>query len=174
MKTKNPDLKILSELMKNSKISDRTLAKKIGISQPTVTRRRAKLEAEGFVKEYTLVPNFSKIGYHIMAITLFKYGTDVDEAVMDAAREKAKHVIKDSPWEMVMAERGIGIDYDGVTISYHRTYGDFATFRDRVRHLLPTKAYRVDSFLVNLDDTVHYRPLTFSTLATHLLEPPAE
>jgi DNA-binding Lrp family transcriptional regulator len=43
---KDVDLKILSELMKNSKASDRQLAKKIGVSQPTVTRRRARLERE--------------------------------------------------------------------------------------------------------------------------------
>jgi DNA-binding Lrp family transcriptional regulator len=174
MKMKNLDLKILSELIKDSKTSDRTLAKKIGVSQPTVTRRRARLETTGVIKEYTFVPDFPKLGYHIMAITLFKYGTDVDAKDMAAAREKAKQIVKESPFEMVMAERGIGIDYDGVTISFHRNYGDFAAFREHIRHLLPTKAYKVDSFLVNLDDDVHYRPLTFSTLATHLLKPPAE
>ena len=36
---KSIDYKILFALMKNSKISDRQLAKEIGVSQPTVTRR---------------------------------------------------------------------------------------------------------------------------------------
>jgi DNA-binding Lrp family transcriptional regulator len=41
------ELKILSELMKNARISDRELAKKIGVSQPTVSRIRSRLEKEG-------------------------------------------------------------------------------------------------------------------------------
>jgi len=44
-KLKVIDYKILFELTKNSKISDRKLAKKVGVSQPTITRRRAKLES---------------------------------------------------------------------------------------------------------------------------------
>jgi DNA-binding Lrp family transcriptional regulator len=174
MKIKNLDVKILSELMKNSKISDRALAKKLGVSQPTVTRRRARLETTGIIKEYTFVPDFPKLGYHIMSITLFKYNTNVDLEKMDEARESAMREMKKIPPEMVIAERGIGMDYDGVAISFHRSYGEFAEFRDRIRQVLPVEAYKVDSFLVNLDDGVHYRPLTFSTLAHHLLKPTAE
>ena len=37
------DYKILFELMKDSHRSDRQLAKALGVSQPTVTRRRAML-----------------------------------------------------------------------------------------------------------------------------------
>jgi transposase len=49
-KLKDVDFKIIFELMKNSKISDRELAKKIGVSQPTVSRKRAKLEKEGLLE----------------------------------------------------------------------------------------------------------------------------
>jgi DNA-binding Lrp family transcriptional regulator len=41
---KDVELKLISELMKNSRKSDRELAKKIGVSQPTVTRTRTKLQ----------------------------------------------------------------------------------------------------------------------------------
>ncbi len=69
---KDIELKLLSELMKNSRRSDRELAKTIGISQPTVTRVRQKLEKEGVIKEYTTVPDFSKLGFGIMAVMMFK------------------------------------------------------------------------------------------------------
>ena len=65
-------MKLLAELMKNSKTSDRELATKLGVSQPTVSRIRAKLEREGYIKEYTLVPDFHKLGFEIMAVTLVK------------------------------------------------------------------------------------------------------
>jgi len=50
-------MKLLSELIKGSSRSDRELARVIGTSQPTVTRARAKLEKEGFIEEYTIIPN---------------------------------------------------------------------------------------------------------------------
>lgn len=42
---KSIELKIVSELMKNSHRSDRELARRIGTSQPTVTRVRTRLES---------------------------------------------------------------------------------------------------------------------------------
>ncbi len=174
MKLRDVDRKILSELMQNFKKSDRELAKKLRVSQPTVTRRRAILEKAGMIKEYTVIPNFVELGYHIMAITLLKYGVGVDKEKVQAAREKGKEIVKGSPSEMVMAERGMGIGYDGITISFHKNYSSFTRFKNRIRQSLPVKDEKMDSFLVNLDDELHFRPLTFSTLAKHMLEPEEE
>ena len=65
------DYKILFELMKDSHRSDRQLAKALGVSQPTVTRRRAMLE-ENFIEGYTVIPKFGQIGFDIAAITFLK------------------------------------------------------------------------------------------------------
>src|SRR4030043_981956 len=65
------DYKILFELMKDSHRSDRQLAKALGVSQPTVTRRRAMLE-ENFIDGYTVIPKFGQIGFEIAAITFLK------------------------------------------------------------------------------------------------------
>lgn len=59
-KMKEVDFKILAGLMKNSKISDRKLADSIGVSQPTITRRRAFLEQKRSL-DYTAIPDFAKI-----------------------------------------------------------------------------------------------------------------
>ena len=53
---KELERKLLSELIKNSHRSDRELAKAIGSSQPTTTRLRNKLEKEGYIREYTIIP----------------------------------------------------------------------------------------------------------------------
>ncbi len=60
MSLKEIERRMLSELVKNSRRSDRELAKAIGTSQPTATRIRTKLEKEGYVKEYTSIPNLSQ------------------------------------------------------------------------------------------------------------------
>jgi DNA-binding Lrp family transcriptional regulator len=65
---KSVELKLLCELIKNSRKSDRKLAKLVGVSQPTVTRTRTRLEKEGLI-EYSGVPNLRKIGFEIIAIT---------------------------------------------------------------------------------------------------------
>lgn len=43
---KETELKLVSELMKNSRRSDRELARAMGVSQPTVSRMIRKLEKE--------------------------------------------------------------------------------------------------------------------------------
>lgn len=56
--------------MKNSKRSDRELSKIVRVSQPTITRTR--LEREGYIKEYTIIPDFAKLGFELLAITFVK------------------------------------------------------------------------------------------------------
>jgi Lrp/AsnC family transcriptional regulator for asnA, asnC and gidA len=65
---KELERKLISKLVKNSRRCDRELAKAISVSQPITTRLRTKLEKEGYLKEYTVIPNFSKIGYTIIAL----------------------------------------------------------------------------------------------------------
>ena len=43
-------LKLVSELFRNSRKSDREMARKLGVSQPTVSRMRGKLESEGMIQ----------------------------------------------------------------------------------------------------------------------------
>jgi len=56
---------LLYELMKNSKRSDRELAKVVKVSQPTITRMRKNLEKKGYIREYTIVPAVEKLGFEL-------------------------------------------------------------------------------------------------------------
>src|SRR4030066_1497567 len=69
---KKIELMVIAELMKNSRRSDRELAKALHTSQPTVSRTIKRLEKMGIIKEYTMIPDFSKLGYKIMGITQMK------------------------------------------------------------------------------------------------------
>ena len=64
--------KLLRELLKNSKRSDRDLAKVLDVSQPTITRTRHKLERNGMIQDYTIIPNFRQMGFEILALTFVK------------------------------------------------------------------------------------------------------
>jgi DNA-binding Lrp family transcriptional regulator len=62
------DKKILNLLLKNSRQSYRTLAKKLGVSITTVLKHVKNLEKLGIVKKYTCSLDYEKLGYDILVI----------------------------------------------------------------------------------------------------------
>jgi len=161
--------RILSELMKNARRSDRELARLIGTSQPTVTRIRTKLEKNGYIREYTVIPNFQKLGYQILAVTHFKYKKRFDAEQIKKAKKILGKSFTEGPFEIIMAERGLGGGYNGVMISVHRDYESFTALMNWAQQFYDLELDEFESFLVNLAEEVRYRPLTFSSLARHLL-----
>jgi DNA-binding Lrp family transcriptional regulator len=166
---KTLELRLISELMKDSHVSDRKLAKRLGTSQPTVSRLRSRLEEEGYIKEYTIIPDFSKLGYKIMALTFVRLKGAITNKVIEEARKVAAESLKTGPYEIVMLERGIGCASHGVVISYHIDYASYMKLRKWLERFAFLDIDRVDSFLIDLNDKIRYRPLTFKALAQHLL-----
>jgi DNA-binding Lrp family transcriptional regulator len=159
--------------MKDSRRSDRELAKAVGVSQPTVSRTIGRLEKEGIIKEYTMIPDFEKLGYEIIALTFITINPKLSPQEADEARATAQEFMKESPSNIIMLERGIGLDHTGAIISYHRTYSDYARFIREFRQAPTAKAYvhgNIESFLINLKDEMDYRPLTLQFLANHILK----
>ena len=162
--------KVLCELMKNSRLSDRELAKKIGSSQPTVTRARKRLEKDGYVKEYTTIPDFSKLGYELLALTFVKLGKGLSSEGIAEARKIAQKSLKRSPFATIMLERGQGLGYDGVIISYHENYTSYVKLRRILRQHTFLDLSHIETFMISIDDKIHYRSLTFYAVAEHLLK----
>ncbi len=164
-------LHLLSELMKNSRRSDRELARAMGISQPTVSRLLAELKMEGIVRENTIIPNFNKLGYHVFALTFFRWKPGVEERDKDEARmQESLRQAASAPNNVIVIERGIGLDYDSFMASFHEDYHSYNRLRDYVRANPYVDSAHIGSFLVDLDEQTHYRYLTLSTLAKHLME----
>lgn len=166
---KEVELKLLSELMKNSRRSDRELAKAMQVSQPTVTRIRNKLEKEGIIKEYTIIPDFNKLEYEILALTFIKLKKELSPEETEKARKEAKKALEEESLDCIMAERGIGLGYDGAIIALHKNYAAYLKAMQRLKEFTFLEITQTGSFLINLNDETRYRPLTFSTLAKHLL-----
>ncbi len=128
---KDTELKLVSELMKNSRRSDRELAKAMGVSQPTVSRMIRKLEKEGVLKEYTVIPDFQKLGYSLVAVTLGSVKEEFRKPeILDEARRKFVKSFDDSAFEVILDERGMGMGYDGIIVSFHRNYSEYADFKN--------------------------------------------
>ena len=102
-------IKLLFELIKNSKRSDRDLAKILGISQPTVTRLRKVLEREA-IKQYTIIPNLSYFGFDIVAF-IFSRTKELVHPLWDKGKEWAK----EQP-NIVFVSTGQGMEADALLI----------------------------------------------------------
>jgi DNA-binding Lrp family transcriptional regulator len=171
---KETELRIVSELIKNSRRSDRELARAIGVSQPTVTRLRQKLEKEGMVKEYTMIPDFQKLGFQLLAIIFLKLQHAPSQKELDNMYEAARKVEKDSPRRFLLAMNGMGLGQDMVVIAFFKDYSEYVNYVRTVKGestggFIPfLDAESIQSFLVNLNDNTHYQPLTLSRIAAHL------
>jgi DNA-binding Lrp family transcriptional regulator len=121
------DYKLLFELMKDSHRSDRQLAKALGVSQPTVTRRRSMLE-KNYIDGYTIIPRFGQIGFEIAAFTFLK-----SKLKQKTGKEKDEALKKMKDWYMnqpnvVLVQDGRGMGWDAICISLHQSFSDFAAF----------------------------------------------
>ncbi|MEM2118829.1 MAG: winged helix-turn-helix transcriptional regulator [Candidatus Bathyarchaeia archaeon] len=168
---KTVERKIIAELMKNSRRSDRELSHVIGVSQPTVSRTIAKLEKQGIIKEYTMIPDFRKLGYRLISLTFVNIKQDLTKEELEKAREITQHDMREfCPSEIIMFERGIGMGFGGVIVALHEDYSAYVRLKERTRKYDFLDHAKTSSFIINLEDDLHYRQLTFSTLAQHLLE----
>ena len=113
--------KLLRELLKNSKQSDRNLAKILKVSQPTITRARHKLEKSGMIQDYTIIPNFRKMGFEILALTFVKMRPEI---LTPEVMEEAKKYATRFP-NAIFASTGEGLGMTGVIISFHKDYTDY-------------------------------------------------
>ena len=163
-KLKDVDYKILFELMKNCKASDRKIAKKVGVSQPTITRRRARLERE-VIDSYTAIPKWDKLGYEILAITLVKSPLKfASNEKRKNARDKAMGWLAKQP-NVIMGSGCRGMGMTGIMISLHKTYSDLDEFLTNHRHHLGNLLEDLQTVIINLSGKAYYRPLNLKYLA---------
>jgi len=68
MEIDKTDVEILRVLEKNSRLSLRKIAKKIGVSVATVMHRINRLEKEGVIRKYVALLDYDKLGYELEAV----------------------------------------------------------------------------------------------------------
>jgi len=168
LKLNEIDRKILAELMKNSKVSDRKIAKKIGVSQPTVTRRRTRLEREA-IDTYTIIPKWKELGVKLMAIHFVK-NREVqisDEKFKEAWEKSFKWMMQHPNVLTSVGSRGMG--WHGFTLSVHRSYSDFEEFMSDHAIKLGKYVEDVQTVIVNLEGERILKPFDLKYLADYLI-----
>lgn len=150
------DYELLWELMKNSRRSDRKLAKILKTSQPTVTRRRARLEEE-VIEGYTAIPKWEKLGYGILALTFVKaIGVFKSKKYMDIRKQGMEWMAKHPNIIMGGACEGMGMNV--FIISLHKNYSDYSDFMLEHRLEMGGFVEDVQTILVDLKRTERLKP----------------
>jgi len=165
---KNIEVRLISELLKNSRRSDRELAKAIGSSQPTVSRAIKRLEKEGIIKEYTIIPDFRRLGYQIMGVTFIRAPGIEKKEESAALRKAVDELEKKNPYASLIAVNGIGNGKDVMFITLYRSYARYSEAMQMTRSLSNVDTKEMESFLVDLNDENNYRILTLKQVARNV------
>jgi len=151
-------MNLLLELLKDSKRSDRELAKVLRVSQPTVTRTRSRLVKEGVIKEFTVIPDFVKMGYEIMAVSCVKTRRVSPEVTEKGIRWMTKHP------NIIFAARAEGMGRNGLAVSLHRDYTEYSRFVTESLQYWGEDVEDYDTMLISLKGTIA-KPLSLKYLA---------
>jgi DNA-binding Lrp family transcriptional regulator len=156
-------LRLVSEMLKNSKKSDRELAGILGVSQPTVSRTRARIEKE-YIRTYTIIPDFQKLGYKIIAFTFGKTKIFSGEDKTQEFVQKSKEWITNHP-NVIFGSDGEGLGKDLVLISFHRDYSAYSEFMHSFGMDWGNYMNNFESFLVSIGSGYKIRNFDLKYLA---------
>jgi DNA-binding Lrp family transcriptional regulator len=160
-------LKLVIELLKNSHRSDRELAKALRVSQPTISRTREKLEKQGMIKEYTIIPDYPQLGFEIMSITFTKMKGTFSKEILDNLRKRARNTISEYPSALIFGDTGMGCSADYVAIAFHKNYSEYNEFMRDIKQFPSLNIDATKSFIIDLHEP-QFQPLSHSILAGYL------
>jgi DNA-binding Lrp family transcriptional regulator len=152
--------------MKNSRRSDRELAKAVGVSQPTISRMIKKLEKEGYIKEYTIIPDFEKLGYNLLGFTLVKQH-HVDDEKLKEVKKTTAELERRNPFAKITVVHGMGLGKDLLFATFYKDYAEFVKSMDHIKTMPVTDIDTIETFLVSVTDRSNYRLLSMSQIAKH-------
>jgi len=156
------ELRLIAELMKNSRRSDRDLAKILGVSQPTVTRTRTHLEKQGLF-DYSIIPNFSKLGYELLVFTFANHDQTKHSQDMNEMAEKFHEI---SP-TFIFGAGGEGAGYSRIGISVHKNFEEYTKYIQRGRAFWKHDM-SLDTFIVDLKSKTIAQRFSLKPIADQL------
>lgn len=138
---------VLGELVKNCKISDQEIARKLKTSRPTIFKIRKRLEKKGIIKGYTSLVNFEKIGLNLQAVILYRW----KDYSKSKELESIIKFIKSLP-EVILFIKGEGAgSKTDLVISVHEDLKDYEKFIRKLKYQWRDNVENVDVFLSSSD-----------------------
>lgn len=138
---------VLMELIKNCKISDQEIARKLKTSRPTILKIRKRLEKKEIIKGYTSLIDFEKIGLNLQAVILYRWK---DYSKSEELESIVKFTISLPEVILFVKGEGVGSKTD-LIISIHEDLKDYEKFIRKLKYQWKDNVENVDVFLSSID-----------------------
>ena len=119
------DLKILRELVENSRLSSRELSRRLGVSVGTIELRRKRLEDSGIIRRYTIDLDLERMG--------FAFPVMIDVKVKGGFLREVEEEL--SKYENVYAVYDVTGEYDITVFAWFRTRSELDRFIKEVQRM---------------------------------------
>ena len=129
--------------MANPKRSDRDVASRAGVSQPTVTRTRHRFEETGLIQSYEIIPDLAKLGLEIVAFSRVGSEANVAEDV------RVVYAVKGIKMCAVKGIKNV------LVMSVHQSYEDYANFAHK---------YKAEPVFLTITSATPVKPLSFKDI----------
>jgi len=138
---------VLVELIKNCKISDQEIARKLKTSRPTILKIRKRLEKKGIIEGYASLINFEKIGLNLQAVILYRWKDYSKSEELEAIIKFTKSLP-----EVILFVKGEGVgNKTDLIISLHEDLKDYEKFIRKLKYQWKDNVENVDVFLSSVD-----------------------
>ena len=138
---------VLAELMKNCKISDQEIARKLKTSRPTILKIRNRLEKKRVIRGYTCLVDLEKLGLGIQAVVLYRWR---DYSKSKELESIIKFIISLPEVILFVKGEGLGSKTD-LIISAHEDLKDYEKFIRKLKYQWKNHVENVDVFLSSVD-----------------------
>lgn len=125
------------------------------------------MEKEGYIKEYTIIPQFEKLGFQIMSFTLAKLKKQVSEDTIMETRKELRKTIPREHVSTILTMRGIDLSANYMISAFHESYDAYLRFLDLIRRQPILEVTETRTCIASLTEN-QFRPLTFSALAEYV------
>jgi DNA-binding Lrp family transcriptional regulator len=134
-----------------------------------VSRAVKNLERKGVIKEYTIIPDFGKLGYGIMGVTFIRFKEPQDDSSSDEVRETVSEIEKKKPHASLMAVSGVGSGKDKMFITFYEDYSAYSRAMQLTRQIPYVNVDSLESFMVDINDKSNHRLLSMSAISRHVI-----
>ncbi|KUH32450.1 MULTISPECIES: Lrp/AsnC family transcriptional regulator [Thermococcus] len=89
------DIRILKLLSKNARLTYKELAEILGTTRQRISRRMDRLERNGVIKKYTVIPDYDALGYvHVILGITVKPSVNIDEIIPTLVEDENIKIIQ--------------------------------------------------------------------------------
>lgn len=154
---------VLLELIKDARISDQEMARRIGTSRPTILKIRQRLEKK-YIRKYSALVDFADLGLNVIATTFFRW----DDFSKKQEMKKVFEYIKKLPF-VIRFSSGVGMgSMTMIVVSVHSDFREYEKFYELIQEVGADNISEAQAFISSTTD-MYKKYDSSSVLIKHIL-----